>query len=57
MKKIVLYLKGFHVSSLFGYWLFGCWLNFECGIHDKIQVVYKELTGGVTFKVTDNEFD
>ena len=56
MKKIVLYLKGFHVGSLFGYWLFGCWL-LECGIRDKMQVVYKELTGGVTFKVTDNEFD
>ena len=26
MKKIVLYLKGFHVGSSFGYWLFGCWL-------------------------------
>ena len=29
----------------------------ECGIHDKMLVVYKELSGGVTFKVTDNEFD
>ena len=44
------------MGSLFGYWLFGCWL-LECGIRDKMQVVYKELTGGVTFKVTDNEFD
>ena len=52
MKKIVLYMWAPYLVT--GYLVVG---YFECGIHDKMQVVYKELTGGESFKVTDNEFD
>ena len=43
----------------FLFWLLSIWtLPRPCGINDKMQVLYKEMTrDGVKFKVAKSEFD